>query len=50
MSRIAGRRFDGQRPGEQGQPCPVRPRQPGLSLRPFTLGDGKLMTLQDLLV
>jgi hypothetical protein len=31
------------RPGEQRQPRPVQPRQPGARLRPLTLGDSELM-------
>jgi hypothetical protein len=33
-----------QRPGEQRQPRPVRPRQPRMSPRPLTQGHRKLMT------
>ena len=32
-----------QRPGENGQPRPVRPRQPGRSPRPFPQGDSQLV-------
>jgi hypothetical protein len=32
-----------QRPGEQGQPRPVRPRQPRMSARPLAQDDSKLM-------
>ena len=32
-----------QRPGENGQPRPVRPRQPGRSPRPFPQGDSELV-------
>ena len=32
-----------QRPGQQRQPCPVRPCQPRMSPRPLTQGDRKLM-------
>ena len=43
MSCIAARRSMGSVPASRAWRRPVRPRQPGLSLRPFTLGDGKLM-------
>ena len=44
-SRSAHRReaLDRQRPGQQGQPRPVRPRQPRMSSRPLTLGDSELV-------
>ena len=32
-----------QRPGEQSQPRPVRPRQPRMNARPLAQGDSKLM-------
>ncbi len=32
-----------QRPGQQGQPRPVRPRQTRMSARPLALGDSELM-------
>jgi hypothetical protein len=32
-----------QHPGQQCQPCAVRPCQPRMSLRPFTQGDRELM-------
>ena len=35
--------LDRQRPSEHGQPRPIRPRQPGMSPGPLTLGDGELM-------
>jgi hypothetical protein len=38
-----GHSLDGQRPGQQGQPRPVRPRQPRMHPRPLALGDGELM-------
>ena len=38
-----------QRPGEQGQPRPVRPRQPRMNARPLAQGDSELMAqYQDL--
>lgn len=33
-----------QRPGDQDQPRPLRPRQPRMSTRPLAQGDSKLMT------
>ena len=44
-SRSAHRReaLDRQRPGQQSQPRPVRPRQPRMSSRPLTLGDSELV-------
>ena len=35
--------LDGQRPGEQSQPRPVRPRQARMSTRPLALGHSELM-------
>ena len=38
-----GEALDRQRPGEQRQPRPVRPRQPRMSPRPLAQGDRELM-------
>ncbi|MGH3409725.1 MAG: hypothetical protein ACRDRJ_45625 [Streptosporangiaceae bacterium] len=38
-----GEALNRQRPGEQGQPRPVRPRQPDASRRLLALGDRKLV-------
>ena len=38
-----GEALDRQRPGQQRQPCPVRPCQPRMSPRPLTEGDRELM-------
>ena len=46
-----GEAVDGQRPGQQRQPRPVRPRQTRMSERPLALGDSELMAQhQDLRV
>jgi len=38
-----GEALDRQRPGQRGQPCTVRPRQPRMSPRSFAQGDRELM-------
>ena len=46
-----GEAVDGQRPGQQRQPGPVRPRQTRMRARPLALGDSELMAQhQDLRV
>ena len=43
ISRIPAEPVDGQRPGKQGQPRPVRPCQPRRGAGPLAQGDSELM-------